>query len=132
PKRDAQGVVMKDEQGNYLYDKKIRQSVQFNPLQVDFANSYAETFKSGALHNLGVKTLVDSLSKNIYKLGSASLATANMIIYTSGRDYQLNPSQYNQNALKLIHNNASNICAVGGGNDSGISCPSNKQNRGGV
>jgi hypothetical protein len=132
PMRDAQGVVMKDEQGNYLYDNTNPQTRTYIPLQVDFANSYAHALKSGALQNPGVKTLVDSLSKNIFNLGSASIVTANMITYTSDRDYQLNPSQYNQTAVKLIHNNASNICAVGGGNDSGISCPSNRQNRGGV
>jgi hypothetical protein len=119
---DANGNIMKDSAGNFV-SSSIKATSKYSPGVADFVNAFAQAQKSGALKDPTVLNLVSQLSSNIYLLGHSSTSTATKI---ATPEFQTNPTQFNQKVAEPIHKDSANICAAGGGKDSGIYCPSNK------
>jgi hypothetical protein len=128
-KLDAQGLALKGANGMYAIDSSTQLKAYYIPVQVEFANAYTEASKSGALQDPVVKQVVASLSQNIFSIGSLTIASAVRVLTPA---FQLKPSDLNLTVKQELDGNSSNICAAGGGKDTGVYCPSNKQNRGGV
>ncbi|MBY0404956.1 MAG: hypothetical protein K2X66_13735 [Cyanobacteria bacterium] len=123
---DANGNVVRDTQGNYVTtDQKLGASL-YSPEVADFVNTFGKAQQSGALQDKVVRDLVISLSQNIYSLGHFSFSVATQV---SVPQFQLSPSQFNQKVSEPINKDSANICATGGGKDSGVYCPSSKNGR---
>ncbi|MBY0405935.1 MAG: hypothetical protein K2X66_18680 [Cyanobacteria bacterium] len=121
---DSNGLALKDANGQFLYDKNKMGKSYLTPLQFEFANAYTEALKSGALQEPVVKQVVEDLSKNIFFIGSGTILTVGRILDPV---YQLKPSDFTLNVKQSVDGTASNICDIGGGKDTGISCPGQKQ-----
>jgi hypothetical protein len=123
---DANGNVIKDAQGNYVSTDQTLGPSRYSPEVADFVNTFGKAQQSGALQDKVVRNLVTSLSQNIYFLGHTSYGVATQIAVPQ---FQLSPTQFNQKVAEPIHKDSANICATGGGKDSGIYCPSSKNGR---